>query len=468
MTMLADEGGRPTPAAPPVPTPPVRALELVRLMDRAETEDTPTDAIVMIAGVVSAFKDPQAEGRLLRLLRATRDRHPADVQIHEQIGYGAGMLWWATGDPRAAEEGLGSLRTTIALRPDNGMGYYSLGTGLGELGDYDQAVLHLRTALALNPKFTFTRINLATALYCRGDPDGAEQILRETVRIDPSFGRANSDLAKVLWARGNFAAAAQSFLKAYECDPEYVPYVAYHAANLRKTGRFVDARAIGRKWLDQAKKDSPDRARVEDVLKKVERAAAAESKVALVLAGQDPSADNEERLLLAERCFCLRHEAAAARLYTAAFAADPVLMAFTYRMPNNDVFIAPRETPNRYIAAQAAARAGSRPPDGASRPSPAERTALQAQALAWLREELAVLRKQAASSAWPEKVAADFYLRLWLVEPAFAGLRPGPARADQPTAERAAWDEFWDGVRDTITLARRQPPPPEPVRRPKP
>jgi hypothetical protein len=171
---------------------------------------------------------------------------------------------------------------------------------------------------------------------------------------DTELGRINRMLQSV-----------SALLKACVARPEMGGPIAYTATPLRKTGRFAEAREILGHWLDRGKKDDSSRAGVEGALKKLERAAAAEAKVAAVLAGQDPAADNAEHLLLAQRCFCLRHEAAAARLYAAAFAADTALAAFTYRMPTNDVFIAPRETSNRYNAALAAARAGCRASDDA-------------------------------------------------------------------------------------------------------
>jgi tetratricopeptide (TPR) repeat protein/tRNA A-37 threonylcarbamoyl transferase component Bud32 len=463
-TSLADVGARPAPHAPPLPNPPVRAPQLLRLLDRAEAEDAPTDAILMIGSTVSFFPDSQANARLLQLLRTARDRRPADFRLHEWIGSSADVVWWATGNPRIAEEVLGSSRTMIALRPDRYDGYYSLGTCLAEQGEYDQAVWHLRASITRNPRFTFAYINLATALYYKGDMDGAEKVLREAVQVDPGFARAQSDLGNVLWAKGEFEATVPCFLKAQEGYPDLAAYLIYTTTSLRKTGRFEQARTIIRKWLDQAKKDDPNRKGVETALKQIDRAAAAETKVGTVLAGQDPSVDNDERVLLAERCSCLRHEAAAARLYVSAFAADPALTAFTYRPPNNDVFIAQGEKSHRYNAALAASRAGCGRSGDAGRLTPAARADLRAQALDWLRAEFAVLRKQAASAVRVEKLTADFHLRLWLVEPAFAAFRPAAARNDLPSTERAAWDKFWNDVRDTIDQARQPPPTARPVK----
>jgi tetratricopeptide (TPR) repeat protein len=458
MTILPDVGGQPAPHAPPPPDPPVRKEDLLRLVERAEAEAAPTDTVVMLGKVQIGLWGGPPDVHLLRLLRKARDRNPADWRLLEVIAFSARDVWEATGDPRAAEESLGCFRTIIALLPDNMMGYCELGTLLTQYGDEAKAIPYLREAISRNPTFTFARINLACAQYQAEDPDGADKTLRETIKIDPTFAAAHFSLGNVRWARGDFQGAVKCFLRAYECAFDPGDRLVCYMAALRRTGRFDQTRQIARKWQIQAKKNDPRRVRVAAALKTLERAVAAEAKLSAVLAGGGPPADSQECLLLAERCACLAQDAAAARLYAAAFAGDPALAAFTYRVGTFDVFIAPDETSNRYSAALAAARAGCWPAEGRPQTS-AARAALRKQALEWLRAELAVLRKQAASPIWREKLAVAVHLPLWLVEPALAGLRPGRAQAKLPTSERAAWGKLWDEVRDTIVLARHPPPP---------
>jgi tetratricopeptide (TPR) repeat protein len=432
---------------------------LLRLIERAEVEDAPTDALRMIASVLEDAEDIQANWRLLQMLQAARDRRPADYFLQHRIAWSSLNLWWATGDARLVVETLGGFRTVIALRSEKTDGHYLLGTALGAFGDDAQAVRYLREAIARNPTYTFAHINLATALYRLGASDGAEKVLREAIQLDSSFGRAIMDLGHVLWSRGNFQAAVEQYQKACLCDPQNAsrPYRTITA--LRQTGQFAGATAVGRAWSQAVGKDHRDRAKIEKALQLVERAAQAEAKVPLLLAGQDPAADNEERILLAERCLCLRHEPAAARLYAAALTADPSLSTISYPMAYDDIFIRPRETSHHYHAALAAARAGCGLSTDAARLTPAERAALRVRALEWLRAELAVHRKLAGSPVWSEKQTAALHLPLWLGEPAFAGLRPGSAGAEQTPAEQTAWDAFWDEVHDTLTLARQPPPP---------
>jgi hypothetical protein len=135
--------------------------------------------------------------------------------------------------------------------------------------------------------------------------------------------------------------------------------------------------------------------------------------------------------------------AASARLYDAAFTADPLLA---------DDLLAN----HRYNAACYAARAARG--DGVDASTDAgERAVLRAKALAWLRADLALGRKQAASSSAAERKTAADKLLHWLGDSDLSRVRPGLGRIGMADAERADWDKFWAEVRATRDDALKPP-----------
>jgi hypothetical protein len=156
-----------------------------------------------------------------------------------------------------------------------------------------------------------------------------------------------------------------------------------------------------------------------------------------VLAGTDRPATPGEALDFADLCRqpFQRHYAAAARLYEGAAGEA-----------------------RRYDAACSAALAGCG--EGADAPADsAGRAALRARALAWLRADLAPLRKQAGSPGTAARRAAAVKLSQWLQNPDLAGVRPG-RRIDLPAAERAEWDTLWADVEAALAEAHKPPTPP--------
>jgi hypothetical protein len=83
-------------------------------------------------------------------------------------------------------------------------------------------------------------------------------------------------------------------------------------------------------------------------------------------------------------------------------------------------------------------------------------------ALAWLRADLLLRKKQAASANAADRKIAAVALTNWLNNPDFAQTRPDSPPSDMTSAERADWDAFWADVR--ATLAEAQKPPPLPVK----
>src|SRR5262249_51450615 len=143
-------------------------------------------------------------------------------------------------------------------------------------------------------------------------------------------------------------------------------------------------------------------------------------RLADVLAGRTEPKNPAEGCTFAYLCarpFQQRY-AAAARLYAQAFAADPKLA------DDLGAF-------HRYNAACSAARPARG--DGNDAPSSAEeRTALRTRALAWLRADLALHKKQPAATDPAQRRTAAAKLAYWLADPDLAEVRPGSAPSALP------------------------------------
>jgi tetratricopeptide (TPR) repeat protein len=248
--------------------------------------------------------------------------------------------------------------------------------------------------------------------YCRqlgGDLAGAERWYRQAAMTDPKLSMAHHLLGETLKAKGDLAGAEAEYRAVIALDPDH-----------------------------QADREN---------LALVRRMAALLPRLDDVLGGRTSPSTPAEAVEFATLCrqpFRDQH-AAAVRLFDRAFADEPKLA--------DDLANA-----NRYDAACSAALAGSGL--GADAPiDPTARAALRGQALAWLRERLAVKARQAASDNPADRQMAAGGLGGWLDEGVLVTVRPGSAAFDLPADERAGWESFWDDVRATLDAARKPVPP---------
>jgi Flp pilus assembly protein TadD len=395
-----------SPLAPRRAEPPVGPADLIGLAQRAEKEDVPADAVILLSSMEGALPNsPDATARLGQVLAATRDRHPNDPDLLSALGQCMIDLWLATKDPRALAEALASYRAFIALRPDDAMGYYLLGGALGELGDHKGAAAACRASLALNPKMSFARNNLAVQLLRLGDLDGAIATLREARQIDPNFEVAHDNLATFLSVKGDLAGAIAEYKELIRLYPQKVSY--------------------------------PQK------LTRVERMQQDLSRLPAILAGRDKPNSPAEGCTFAELCsqpFQKRY-AQGARLYAEAFAGDPKLLDDWQKS-------------HVYNATCCAVRAAQG--DGVDAPAaPGPQSALRSQALGWLRGFLALRQRQATSDKPADRQEAAWALQHWLGDPDLAGVRDAEPLAKLPAAERAEWEKLWVDVKATLADAKK-------------
>lgn len=308
---------------------------------------------------------------------------------------------------------------------------------LRDLGEVDEAVAAFRAATRFNPKDAETHSRLATALTAAGDHVGALAAIEEAVRLAPQEAVFHNNLGNARKRRDDLSGAVAAYRESLRLDPAVALTHHNFAQVLRQMGDFAAALAEHREAV-RLEPTSPSARRE---LARTEAMARVLPRLADAQAGRDePSA--ADCCALADLCAqpFRKEYAAAAQWYARAFAGDPRLA--------EDL-----ERGHRHDAARCAVRAARGV--GAGVPSEAaERSGLRAQALLWLRADLAAYTGQVASGSLGRRKEALEHLERWLREADFAELRPGPARANLTDDERAAWDAFCEDVKAVLLAAR--------------
>ncbi len=379
-----------------------------------------------LAGAIASFR------------RATQ-LDPSDARAHSSLGYALHLR-------RDLEGAVTSYRKALDLDPNDFLTPTNLGMVLREKQDLEGAIACFRRAIELNPRYAAAHIQLGIALRASKDVEGAIACYRQALDLQPSNALAHLSLGNALKDRQDREGAGASYRKAIELAPDYALAYTNLVQFQLEQGRWSDARDGARSGLERVAPKDPLRPTLEQQLAESEQLLAVAPKLPAVLAGEDPSAGNRERLVLAQACIYSKHTAAAARLYAAALTADPAAA--------NDH----RDGP-RYNAACCAALAGCGQGEDAVKLPAADRDRWRAQALTWLRSDLAAWKKELTSSLPANRSLTQQALAHWLADADFNGVRPGPQRIDLPAKERADWDAFWDEVRSTLAEARKPAPP---------
>jgi tetratricopeptide (TPR) repeat protein len=363
--------------------------------------------------------------------------NPKDALAHTNLG----LALKAKGQ---VEQAIECFRTAIAADPKFAPAHTHLGNALSGTRQVERAIACYRKAIAADPKCAQAHYNLGVALQDKGEVGEAIVCYRRAIAADPRHAPAHSNLGLALQDRGQFEEAMACYRRAIAADPKFAKAHGALGQALLHQGRFAQADAVTRRCLDLLPPAHPLRIMVSRQLQQCQRLLYLDDWLAAIRQGKATPRDASERLSLARWCQqpYKRLYATAARLYTEAFALQPSLAA--------DLNAA-----HRYNAACCAARAARG--DGVDAPAGAtERARLRARTLAWLRADLALLKKRAADPAQRRMAAA------WLAHCL------GDADLDRgwsalPAGERAEWDAFWADVRATLAAALNPSPPAKPA-----
>jgi serine/threonine-protein kinase len=172
----------------------------------------------------------------------------------------------------------------------------------------------------------------------------------------------------------------------------------------------------------------------------------------------------DERLALLGICQFQSLNAAAARLYADAFAADPglaeQLTAECFDRAAREELTADRiEVLNaevRFLAAGCAALAGRGLDADGTKLNPAERMRWREHAADWLRDDLAAWTKRLADGPGAGRDLITEMLTLWRSDPHLAGLREADALSSLSTKEREQWITLWKQLDDVLASASQR------------
>ncbi len=168
---------------------------------------------------------------------------------------------------------------------------------------------------------------------------------------------------------------------------------------------------------------------------------ALDARLPALLKGDDHPADAAESLAFARLCYDRKLDAVATRLYAEGLRTDP-------RLADD------RQNWHRYNAACSAALAGCGGGKDDPPPDEAERAKLRAQALGWLKGELAAWSKLLDGGKPESRAAVRQVLDHWKIDTDLAGLRDEVGLATLPPEERPAWLGFWADVETLLKKAQ--------------
>ncbi len=318
-------------------------------------------------------------------------KKPDYVLAHSNLGA-------ALADQGKLEEAVAECRTATRLKPDYATAHYNLGRALGSQGKLDEAITEYRAAVRLRPDLARAQFDVAVALHTQGKWEKAIAEYRATIRLKPDYAEAHCNLGELLRRQGDFSGSLESYRRGHELGS-------------RKPGWPYPSAA----WVEVA-----------------ERMLVISSRLPSVLRGEDKPRDNAERLAFAEMCYgSAERYTAAAQLWAEALEADPKLVEGRV---------------HRYNAACAAALAGCGRGKDDPRPDDDARKKLRAQALGWLKAELAILAGSLEGADAGVRFSVARALQVWKADPDLAGLRDPAALGTLPAAERDDWRAFWDEV----------------------
>jgi Tfp pilus assembly protein PilF len=363
---------------------------------------------------------------------------PKDAEAHTFLGN-------ALRDRGQVDEAIAWHRKAIALDPKFAGAHSNLGVALlyGK-GQVDEAIACYKKAIALDPKLALAHLNLGAVLCdVKGDYDGAILCFRKAIALDPKYAKAQTNLGVALKHKGQLDEAIACYKTAIALDPKLPNAHVWLGETLFGKGRYAEARDASARALALLLVNDPLRARVSRQLQECGRLLKLEARLPAILRGEDKPASARESLDVAQMCVHKKMNAAAARFWATAFAADAKLA--------DDL-----QAGHRYNAACYAALAAAGQGEDAAKLDDKERARLRKQALDWLRADLAAYAKLLETGPPPARALVQRQMRHWQKDSDLAGIRDAAALAKLPAAERTAFTQLWSDAAALLKKAEEK------------
>lgn len=156
-------------------------------MGRAPTEDFEAYELFLQGRDFYYQYSPSRMERAVELFQEAIERDPGFALAHAWLGSAyAVAVYNFRAETSLLAEAEASAERAIALQPDLGDGYRALGTVVGILGRFEEAVAALERAVELNPHDFPAIGNLAVTHALRGDWDRAVEVVTISIRRDPT------------------------------------------------------------------------------------------------------------------------------------------------------------------------------------------------------------------------------------------------------------------------------------------
>jgi Flp pilus assembly protein TadD len=316
-------------------------------------------------------------------------------------------------------------------KPDSPEAHFLRGEALYNQRSLKDAEVEFREAIRLNRDYHRAQCYLGNVLMDQGKAEEAVEAWRKAIQLKPDCPAAHGNLCQALSRMGRSGEAETAYRDAIAALADDAEAHGRLGENLQVQGRFAEALEHLRRGRELGSKTPnwsyPSAERIRECEREIEKL---QQRLPAILTGDDEPADAVQSAEFAALCRSKRLNAAAARLFSDARAADP-------RLADD-----PNRGWHRYNAACAAAVAEAGQGEDARRLPDKVGLTLRRQALRWLRADLALSTGDVTLGlAFRNQVVAQ-RLALWRQNADLAPVRDQGALDRLPEDERKEWRQF--------------------------
>lgn len=333
---------------------------------------------------------------------------------------------------RRFAEAEAQVRRAVRAAPASARHHLNLAHVLAEQKKFADAEVEYGEAVRLDRNYADAYLYLGVVRMRQGKFAEAEPAYAEYARLKPDSVFAHYELGFILYRQGKWKEAEAAYRETIKLDHSHAQAHCELGYVLKEQGRFEESLTFYRLGHDLGSRQPGWSYPSEQWLREAEQLVALDRKLAQVRKGEAGPTGAAEQIALAELCHRYRKlNAAAARFYADAFAADPKLA--------DDLRVQ-----HRYNAACCAALAAAGQGEDARLLPDKVVLMLRRQAFGWLRADLAFYTREAGGKVPVVEQAVRQRLARWHQDADLASVRDPQALDRLSEAERQEWRKLWD------------------------